>query len=62
MPFHPSGRRIYDEVWAAAHVLLKPNSKFHRVNARWWERKDWRKIYDSKKGIYAPFVLKMVDR
>lgn len=61
MPKYPSGRRIYDEVWASAHVFLKPNSKFHRLNSRWWERKDWKKIVDSKDGIYAPFVLKMVD-
>ena len=44
MPTVPSGRRIYDEVWASAHVMLKPNSRFHRPMTRWWERKNWREI------------------
>ena len=47
MPKYPSGRRIYDEVWAAAHILLKPNSRFHRLNSRWWERKGWKENVES---------------
>ena len=62
MPTVPSGRRIYDEVWASAHVLLKPNSRYHRPLTRWWERKNWREIVQSGQGIYTPFVLKAVDR
>ena len=63
LPTVPSGRRIYDEVWAGAHVLLKPTSRFHRPNSRWWERKNWREILnDASKSIYSPFVLKAVDR
>ena len=62
IPKYPSGRRIYDEVWASAHVLLKSNSKFHRLNTRWWERKNWKELVESGNGIFAPFVLKTVDR
>ena len=62
MPKAPSGRRVYEEVWASAHVLLRPNSRFHTPNYRWWEKKNWRDIVNSGKGVYAPYVLKMVDR
>ena len=62
LPTIPSGRRIYDEVWASAHVLLKSTSRYHRSNSRWWETKKWRDILNSKKGIYQPYVLKAVDR
>ena len=62
MPTVPSGRRIYDEIWATAHVLVKPQSKYHRGPARWWERKNWRDLTESGKGIYAPFALKAVDQ
>jgi len=62
MPIEPSGRRIYDEVWALAHVLVKPTSKFHRPNSRWWERKDWKGFIKEKTGVFRPFVLKLVDR
>ena len=62
LPLVPSGRRIYDEVWASAHVLLKPNSRFHRPMTRWWERKNWREFTSSSKGIFSPFVLKAVDK
>ena len=48
MPAQPSGRRIYDEVWALAHVLIKPNSKIHRPNSRWWERRDWTSFIQKK--------------
>jgi len=47
LPTVPSGRRIYDEIWATAHVLLKPNSRFHRPMTRWWERKNWREYTDG---------------
>jgi len=62
MPTVPSGRRIYDEVWATAHMLLKPHSRYHKPLTRWWERKNWREIVNSGSGIFAPFVLKAVDR
>lgn len=62
MPTVPSGRRIYDEVWAGAHVLLKPNCKYHRPGTRWWERKAWRDTLKDPRGIFAPFVLKAVDK
>jgi len=32
LPTVPSGRRIYDEVWAGAYLLLKPTSRFHKPN------------------------------
>jgi hypothetical protein len=28
LPYNPTGRRIYEEVWAIAHNLLHKNSKF----------------------------------
>lgn len=64
LPTVPSGRRIYEEVWASAHILLRHTSRFHRVNSRWWERRNWREILKKAKGkgIFSPFVLKAVDR
>ena len=62
LPTVPSGRRVYDEVWASAHVMLRPNTRFHRPTIRWWERKNWREATRGGKGIFAPFVLKAVDR
>jgi hypothetical protein len=62
IPRKPCGRRLYDEVWAIASNLLKPNSKFQRPSMRWWERKDWKTFVKRDEGIYKPFVLKMVDR
>ena len=62
MASFPSGRRIYDEVWSSAHVLLKPTSRFHRPALRWWEKKHWRETTESDRPIYAPFVLKAVDK
>ena len=62
LPKEPSGRRIYDEVWAAAHVLLKPSSKYNLPRHRWWERRDWKDFVRRGDGIYKPFVLKAVDR
>ena len=62
MPAMPSGRRIYDEVWASANILLKPNSRYHRPMTRWWERKNWRDLTENGNGMFAPFVLKAVDK
>ena len=62
MPSVPSGRRIYDEIWTYAHILLKPNSKFHRPTNRWWERKNWRNLLPDDKSIFTPYVLKAVDK
>jgi hypothetical protein len=62
VPRKPSGRRLYDEVWAIASNLLKLNSKFHRPSLRWWERKDWKQYIKKGDGVFKPFVLKTVDR
>merc|ERR1712176_752981 len=62
MPIAPSGRRIYDEIWATAHILLKPNSRFHRPMTRWWERKNWRDLSGDPDATLSPFVLKAVDK
>ena len=62
LPQMPSGRRIYDEVWAIAHVLIKPTSRLHKPMSRWWERKDWKQVIKSKEGLYSPFVLKQVAK
>ena len=62
MPSVPSGRRLYDEIWTAAHVLLRPNSKFHRPTNRWWEKKNWNILVLDEKSIFTPFVLKVVDK
>lgn len=37
----PSGRRVYDEVWAIASNFLSADSKFQKPSVRWWERRDW---------------------
>ena len=44
LPTVPSGRRIYEEIWAGAHILLRASSRYHRHNSRWWERRNWREI------------------
>ena len=62
LPQMPSGRRIYDEVWAIAHVLINPTSRLHKPMSRWWERKDWKQVIKSKEGLYSPFVLKQVAK
>ena len=48
MPTVPSGRRVYEEIWASAHVLLKPTSRYHRPMTRWWERKGWRELIEGR--------------
>ena len=56
----PTGRRIYEEIWSMAQILLKKPSKFSNP---WWEAPEWRKIVESRKakGTLEPFVLKFVD-
>ena len=56
----PTGRRIYEEVWSMANVLLKNPKK---ISLPWWQNPDWEKILDQKKdkGMLEPFVLKYVD-
>ena len=62
LPKQPSGRRIYDEVWSVAHLLLRPTSKYNLPPHRWWELKNWKQFVTNNEGIYKPFVLKTVDR
>lgn len=40
MPLKPSGRRVYEEVWAMAAHILKKSSIYHDKRNRWWEQKD----------------------
>ena len=60
LPLMPTGRRIYEEVWSMANVLLKNPKK---ISLPWWQNPDWEKILDQKKdkGMLEPFVLKYVD-
>lgn len=62
MPTFPSGRRLYDEVWTSAHVMLRPNSRYHRPTTRWWERKGWRDLMNNPRSVFSPFALKAVDQ
>jgi hypothetical protein len=41
MPLKPSGKRIYQEVWAVAHTMLKKNSIYHQKEKLWWEQEKW---------------------
>ena len=67
LPLMPTGRRIYEEVWAMAQIMLKRDSKFlvsrEKTNF-WWEDKDWEDILERQRegGVVSPFVLKYVDR
>ena len=58
----PSGRRVYDEVWAIASNFLSPDCKYQKPSVRWWERRDWPVYLKSSEGIYKPFIIKTVDR
>jgi hypothetical protein len=41
MPLKPTGKRVYDEVWAIASNILKKDSIYHDKRNRWWEQKNW---------------------
>ena len=64
LPLKPTGRRIYEEVWAIAHNILKKDGKFIPHDQLWWNQNDWKeKMNDAKfEGGLKPFVLKTVDR
>jgi hypothetical protein len=65
MPLKPTGRRVYEEVWAVASNILKKASIYHDKRNRWWEQRNWEDRFNSPvKGeeIFKPFVLKIVDR
>ena len=64
LPFNPTGKRLYEEIWAIAHNLLHKNSKFLKKENLWWNSTTWEKdMVDKKenKGL-KPFVLKTVER
>ena len=42
LPRKPTGRRIYEEVWALAHNILKKDSKFLNPANQWWNDKNWK--------------------
>ena len=64
MPLKPTGRRVYEEVWALASNILKKSSIYHDKRNRWWELPNWEEKYSSsmKDDTFKPFVLKIVDR
>lgn len=66
MPLFPTGRRIYEEVWAMAQVLLQKKSNYlsseqQLKHVLWWTSKNWRDAL-SDGSTLKPFVLKYVDR
>ena len=67
----PTGRRIYEEVWSLAQVILKKNSAYLPPQAGrqhlWWDSEASREAAlhpekASNSGQFKPFVLKYVDR
>lgn len=65
LPLQPTGKRLYEEVWAVAHSLLKKDSQYHDRESHWWNQKEWKQILDGSKDSKSsclPFVLKFVDR
>jgi hypothetical protein len=64
LPTQPTVRRIYEEVWAIAHNILKKDSKLLPHDDLWWNQPDWKERMSAaryEKGL-KPFVLKTVDR
>lgn len=59
VPKHPSGRRLYDEVWTLASSMLKHTTKMNKPTHRWWERKDWEDNINQQ-NVFKPFILKTV--
>jgi hypothetical protein len=41
IPLRPTGRRVYEEVWALASKILKKTSIYHDKRNRWWEFQNW---------------------
>ena len=64
----PTGKRIYEEVWSHAQILLQKTSKFLKLGKKdnlWWNDRDWESNLNRQKeknGLLQPFVLKYVDR
>ena len=64
LPLEPTGREIYDEIWALAHGILKSDSKYLDSKNLWWNKSNWKQILEesTSKSQLKPFVLKYVDR
>ncbi|CDW76980.1 ubiquitin carboxyl-terminal hydrolase 15 [Stylonychia lemnae] len=65
LPAKPTGRRIYEEIWAVAQNILKKSSIYHHKKNLWWEQKNWEEKLNFKPDEiqqYKPFVLKTVER
>ena len=62
LPIKPTGRRVYEEIWSVASVLLKKSSIYHNKKNRWWEQKGWEDKIAKDNDTYKPFVLKTVER
>jgi len=50
LPFIPTGRRLYEEVWAVACNILKKSSIYHDSKNLWWEQKNWKDLLKKKEG------------
>ena len=67
MPLQPTGKSLYDEVWAVARQQLKKTSNYIQDKGNlWWESRNLkvtlRNISQKKDVQFKPFVLKTVDR
>ena len=64
LPLKPTGRRIYEEIWAIAHNILKKDGNLIPYDQLWWNQKDWKEKMNEARydGGLKPFVLKTVDR
>lgn len=65
LPLKPTGRRVYEEIWAIASNIVKKTSGWHDKRNRWWEQKQeiWEdKFQTQKHELFKPFILKTVDR
>lgn len=64
VPYKPTGRRLYDEIWTYARNMLVKTAESHNFNNRWWEDPNWEENLDERHGIskqYKPFIVKTVN-
>lgn len=61
-PLKTSGFRIYQEVWAVAHSILKQDSEAVLKDNLWWESDNWDDIVkiNHENGVFTPFVIKTI--
>lgn len=64
LPRNPTGKVLYEEIWAMAHNVLVKDSRFLDKKNLWWNQKDWPQVIatrEEEKGL-KPFIIKMVNR